>query len=214
MRNLFKIVGFGVLFTLVNVPATVSQNSSSESKNEFGAQQSAQRPDARPIDTERSTITVRVSKAGVFSPFAGDNHEVSAPIASGTINDSNNASIVLKIDARKLKVLDPKLPPDKRAEVQQTMHSDKVLDSMRFPNIEFASTKIRPDGHNKWVVVGNLTLHGETHPVTANVERRNGRYLGSTTFKQREFGISPVSVAGGTVKVKDEVKIEFDVVAK
>jgi polyisoprenoid-binding protein YceI len=179
-----------------------------------GAQQSATRPDTRPIDTERSTITVRAFKSGLFSPFAGDNHEVSAPIASGTLNDSNNASIVLKIDARKLKVLDPKLAPDKRAEVQETMHSEKVLDSTRFPSIEFVSTQIRPAGQDKWVVVGNLTLHGETHPVTANVERRNARYLGSTTFKQREFGISPVSVAGGTVKVKDEVKIEFDVVAK
>src|SRR5947209_2995796 len=98
---------------------------------------------ARPIDTERSTITVRASKAGLFSPFAGDNHEVSAPIASGTLNDSNSGSIVLKIDARKLKVLDPKLAPDKRAEVQQTMHSDKVLDSTRFPSIEFVSTQIR-----------------------------------------------------------------------
>ena len=28
---------------------------------------------------------------------------------------------------------------------------------------------------------------------------------------QREFGITPVSVAGGTVKVKDELKIDFDV---
>jgi hypothetical protein len=46
------------------------------------------------------------------------------------------------------------------------------------------------------------------------VERKDGHYLGSTTFKQREFGITPVRVAGGTVKVKDEVKIEFDVVTK
>jgi polyisoprenoid-binding protein YceI len=179
-----------------------------------GAQQSAQGTNTRPIDTERSTITVRASKAGLFSPFAGDNHEVSAPIASGTLNESDNASIALKIEARNLKVLDPKLAPDKRAEVQQTMHSDKVLDSARFPSIEFISTAIRADGKDKWVVIGNLTLHGETHPVTAKVEKKDGRYLGATTFKQRQFGITPVSVAGGTVKVKDEVKIEFDVVAK
>jgi hypothetical protein len=30
-------------------------------------------------------------------------------------------------------------------------------------------------------------------------------------LKQRDFGITPVSVAGGTVKVKDQVKIEFDI---
>jgi hypothetical protein len=32
------------------------------------------------------------------------------------------------------------------------------------------------------------------------------------SFKQSEFGISPVRVAGGTVRVKDEVKIEIDIV--
>jgi polyisoprenoid-binding protein YceI len=168
---------------------------------------------SRLIDTEHSRLIVRAFKTGLFSKFAHD-HEVSAPIASGTLDDSNDASIVLKIDARKLNVLDPELPADKRAEVQQTMHSEKVLDSARFPNIEFASTQVRPMGQDRWAVVGNLKLHGETHPVTAHVEMRDGHYLGSTTFKQRDFGIAPISIGGGTVKVKDEVSIEFDVVAK
>jgi hypothetical protein len=32
-----------------------------------------------------------------------------------------------------------------------------------------------------------------------------------STLKQTDFGITPVTVAGGTVKVKDEVKIEFEI---
>ncbi|MCU1308727.1 MAG: YceI family protein [Acidobacteriaceae bacterium] len=168
---------------------------------------------ALPINTQQSKLTVRAYKTGLFSKFAHD-HEVIAPIASGTLDDSSDARIVLRIDARKLNVLDPELPADKRAEVQQTMHSEKVLDSARFPNIEFASTQVRPTGQDRWMVTGNLTLHGETHPVTAHVEKRDGHYLGSAKFKQREFGIPPISIGGGTVKVKDEVSIEFDVVAK
>jgi hypothetical protein len=167
----------------------------------------------RAINTEQSKLTVRAFKTGLFSKFAHD-HEVSAPIASGTLDDSNDAKIVLKIDARKLKVLDPELPTDKRAEVQQTMHSDKVLDSARFPNIEFTSTQVRSTGQDRWSVIGNLTLHGDTHPVTAHVEKKDGHYLGSSTFKQRDFGITPISIGGGTVKVKDEVSIEFDVIVK
>jgi hypothetical protein len=31
-------------------------------------------------------------------------------------------------------------------------------------------------------------------------------------LKQSEFGITPISLAGGTVKVKDEMKIDFDIV--
>jgi len=37
------------------------------------------------------------------------------------------------------------------------------------------------------------------------------RYRGSATLKQTDFGITPVTVAGGTVKVKNEVKVEFDI---
>jgi hypothetical protein len=33
-------------------------------------------------------------------------------------------------------------------------------------------------------------------------------------LKQRDFGIEPVSVGGGTVKVKDELRVEFEIVAK
>jgi len=38
-----------------------------------------------------------------------------------------------------------------------------------------------------------------------------GRYHGDAILKQLDFGITPVSMAGGTVKVKNELKIEFDI---
>jgi polyisoprenoid-binding protein YceI len=63
-------------------------------------------------------------------------------------------------------------------------------------------------------VTGRLTIHGQTRPVTVQTTRTNGRYRGTVLVKQRDFGISPISIAGGTVKVKDELKIEFDIVAK
>ena len=58
---------------------------------------------------------------------------------------------------------------------------------------------------------GNLTLHGQTRPVMVDVALRDGRHEGSARLKQRDFGITPVSIAGGTVKVKDEVKVEFGI---
>jgi len=61
------------------------------------------------------------------------------------------------------------------------------------------------------VVRGNLNLHGQTHPVAIDVTLKDGIYRGSTTPIQTAFGITPVSVAGGTVKVKDEVKLEFQI---
>jgi polyisoprenoid-binding protein YceI len=165
---------------------------------------------ARPIDTAKSTITVFAYKSGLFS-FAAHDHEVAAPIASGTIDQSAGPSVALKIDARKMKVLDPKVSNKDRAEIQQTMLSEKVLHATRYPEIAFTSTSIRPAGRKKWTVTGNLTLHGHTRPVTMEVIQQYENFVGTATIKQRDFGIAPISLGGGTIKVKDEVKIQFQV---
>jgi hypothetical protein len=44
------------------------------------------------------------------------------------------------------------------------------------------------------------------------VARENGRYTGRATLRQTDFAIAPISIAGGTVKVKNEISIEFDIV--
>lgn len=165
------------------------------------------------IDAQRSHILVRAFKAGLFSAFAHD-HEVRAPIASAEIVESAPGSVRLEIDARALTVLDPQLSPDKRAEVQTTMHGPKVLDSGRFPRISFVATRVEPRGDGRWMVVGDLSLRGMARPVAVEVERRDGGYSGTATFKQSEFGIKPISLAGGTIKVKDGVKIEFEIFTK
>jgi polyisoprenoid-binding protein YceI len=67
-------------------------------------------------------------------------------------------------------------------------------------------------GEGHWEVHGDLTLRGKKQPVVVAVSLQDGHYRGSASFKQSTFGIAPISVAGGTVKVKDEIKIEFDIV--
>jgi polyisoprenoid-binding protein YceI len=47
--------------------------------------------------------------------------------------------------------------------------------------------------------------------VLAEVTGEPGHYRGSATVRQTDFGIKPVSVAGGTIKVKDEVRVEFEI---
>jgi hypothetical protein len=39
------------------------------------------------------------------------------------------------------------------------------------------------------------------------------RAKGAFTLKQTSFDIKPVSIAGGTIKVKDELKFTFEIVA-
>lgn len=162
------------------------------------------------IDIEPSTITVHVSRSGLFS-FAGDNHEIRAPIASGTLNEAAR-TVELTVDVRRMRVLDPNLSPDKRSQVQEKMLSPDVLDPAHYPEIRFHSTQVEEKSSNDLLVSGALMLHGQTRPIKVSVVRTQSHYRGSTTIKQTDFGIKPISIGGGTIKVKDEVKIDFDIV--
>lgn len=94
------------------------------------------------------------------------------------------------------------------------MLGPQVLDTAHFQEIRFESAKIEPKGQNHWIVGGNLTLRGQTHPISFDVALADKLYRGTATIKQTDFGITPVGVAGGTVKVKDEVKVTFSVSLK
>lgn len=161
------------------------------------------------VDIDRSKLTVRVFKSGLFGGLAHD-HEIAAPVKSGSI-DVRNQSVELHFDSRQMKVLDPDLQPDKRMEVQRTMLSNKVLDSDTYSDIHFVSRSVTRTGDNAYRVEGDLTVHGVTRPVAVPVSVAANTYRGSVKLRQTEFGITPVKLFGGTVKVKDEIEITFEV---
>ena len=165
---------------------------------------------SRTIDAEHSGLKVRVFKTGFFSAFA-HNHEIDAPITQGAVDASEHGSVELSVDARKLRVDDPEVSEKDRNDIQKTTLGPEVLNSEHFPEIVFKSTAVEPNGADRWAVRGELTLHGQTRPVAVDVSYRAGHYTGQATLKQTEFGIKPVSIAGGTVKVKDAVRVEFDI---
>jgi hypothetical protein len=160
------------------------------------------------IDTHRSTLTIHVGKTGAFSGL-GHEHEVIAPIHSGTADTGSRPTVEIHVNARELRVIDKDASDKDRAEVQQTMLGPEVLDSEHHQEIVFKSTSAEATGQGQWTLRGNLTLHGQTRPITVQVTLRDGRYTGQAIVKQTEFGIKPPEKAG--VKAKDEVRINFDV---
>jgi YceI-like domain len=163
------------------------------------------------IDILRSVVKVNVGSAGIFSVFAHD-HVIAAPLAQGRLQTSGSPEVDLRFDVRALTVLDPELSPEDRAQVQRTMEGPQVLDVERHPEIRFRSTAVEPKGADLWSVQGTLDLHGQTRPLRVKVALRDGRYRGSVTLRQTDFGIVPVRLAGGTVRVRDEVRVEFEIV--
>lgn len=173
--------------------------------------EAAERPPTSHIhafDVQRSKMTVYVSKEGVFA-FAGDDHQVDVPIASGSYDDATG-SVELTVESNALRVLDP---PSRRNKVQANMVGPHVLDAERYPTIAFRSTSIEGSATDRWTVAGDLTLHGQTHPITLHVAKIDPTHFrGMTTLTQSAFGITPLRIAGGIVRVKDDVGISFDIV--
>jgi len=176
------------------------------------------------IDPGASQVIIHVGKTGLFS-FAGHTHEVAAPVADGTVrvdpDDLSRASVRLCFDASALKVTGKGEPAEDVPDVQRTMESAKVLDVSTFPRIAFASRQIDViERHGMEVrlrVIGDLTLHGVTTPetaeLTATITPARVTAKGTLHVKQTDFGIEPVRAGLGTVRVKDDVEVEFTLVA-
>ena len=160
------------------------------------------------VDTQKSTLTIHVGKAGAFSAL-GHEHQVSAPIHSGTADTGPHPTVEIHVDARELRVIDKDESQKDRAEVQKTMLGPDVLDSEQHQEIVYKSSGAESAGPGKWMLRGNLTLRGQTRPVTVTVTFKDGQYTGEATVKMTDFGITPPGKAG--IRAKDELKIEFEV---
>jgi len=154
-------------------------------------------------------MTVRVSKSGALSMF-GHNHEISAAVGSGKV-DTGARQVELSVDASTLRVRDPEASEKDRAEVQKTMLGPEVLDVEHYKEMVFRSTSADAAGAGAWNVHGTLALHGQTKPITVRVTEKAGHYSGQAALKLSDFGIQQIKAAGGAVKVKDEIRIEFDI---
>jgi polyisoprenoid-binding protein YceI len=157
----------------------------------------------------KSVITVHVRKSGLFSAFAHD-HVVTAPVTSGAL-DTKAMTVQITVPTRQMKVVDPGVSEKERTEIQETMLGPKVLNVEKYPEIRFASSHVELLGPQHYRVTGKLQLHGANRELTFEVTGGPEQYQGKARLKQTEFGIEPVAVAGGTVKVKDELEIEFNV---
>src|ERR1700719_5427526 len=72
------------------------------------------------VDTQKSTLTIHVGKAGAFSAL-GHEHQISAPIHSGTAYTGPHPTVEIHVDARELRVIDKDESQKDRAGVKKTM---------------------------------------------------------------------------------------------
>jgi polyisoprenoid-binding protein YceI len=175
------------------------------------------------LDKNASRFTVRAFATGMLSAlghsptiairdFTGDaSFDPSAP---------SQATLRVRIRADSLEVTDEISSKDRR-EMEGAMNQ-KVLESSTYPEIVYESTETSADqigdGRYKVAINGNLSLRGAIRkvPVTAQLSMNGDtlRAYGEFSIRQSDYGIAPVSAAGGTLKLKDELKFNFDITAR
>ncbi len=166
-------------------------------------------PGAQPSSAQQSAVTVHVFKSGLFSGFA-HNHIVVAPISQAAL-DPARMTAEITVATKEMKVTDPDVSQKDRTEIQTTMLGPTVLDTAKFPEIHFKSSRIEQISPQHYRVMGTLDLHGASKEIVFEVTGGPEHYHGATKLKQTVFGIKPISMGGGSVKVKDELELEFDV---
>jgi polyisoprenoid-binding protein YceI len=175
------------------------------------------------VDAGRSRFIVRATATGLLSAFAHNPTIAIRDFAGEVLFDPaapEASSLKLTIKPDSLELTDEVSEKDRR-EIERQMRED-VLETGRFPEIVFETTgasieKIM-EGQYRTRVRGKLTLHGVTRNCDINTQLLAGgdtlRAHGEFSLRQSDFNIKLISAAGGTIKVKDELKFSFDVVAR
>jgi len=175
------------------------------------------------IDPKASQFTVQAFASGLISAVAHSpkiairKWKVDVSFAPDTVADANLRAV---IDSRSLEVLDELRESDRR-ELHRVMYED-VLETRRYPEVVFESSTIHverlKENLNRANVEGRLSLHGVTNGQTFLSQVAFGvdsfRAYGEFTLLQSDYGIKIASIAGGTLKLQDELKFSFYVVGR
>lgn len=174
------------------------------------------------VDAKRSTFTIKASATGLLSSL-GHNPTIALPDFEGEVHLDSNAlqQSALRIVFRSgsMDVTDD-IPEKDRDEINRRTH-DEVLETNTYPQIVYESSQVSASKTAEgqyWVALhGMLTLHGVTknQPVSARITVNGDglRAIGDFSMRQSDYEIRPVTALGGTIRLKDELKITFDIYA-
>lgn len=175
------------------------------------------------IDGRSSRLTVRAFATGLLAAM-GHNPTIGIRDFSGEtkFNPDKLEAGHLKIFVRasSLSVQDDISAKDLR-EMERLMNQE-VLETAKFPEILYEATNISiakmADALYSATLKGSLTLHGVSRSLSINARvaflGSMLRASGDFSLNQTDYDIKPVSVAGGAMKLRDELKFSFEIVAR
>ena len=182
------------------------------------------------INSELSDLRILVYRGGELARF-GHNHVVSSADLQGFVlhaDDMLASRFDLFLPLDRLIVDDPAIRAEEgpgfasavsekdRQGTHANMLGEKALDSVQFPFLQI-SGKVAEVSLSTLTLKIDINLHGQSQSLqtVANItEGSDGLIVqGSFEVRQSDFGIEPFSALLGRLRVLDEVKIKYRIVA-
>ncbi len=175
------------------------------------------------INLAQSQLTVLLTQEGMLRKVH-PTHLVGVKNFSGRIqlpNDESKAVVELDADTKSFANIDSDMKDFERSGFHKVLHGE-VLISNQYPTIKFRSvsvTSIQKSANiRSFTLNGDLTLRGVTRrvafPVKVTLNGNQLRATGEETIKQTDFGITPYAGGLGTIKIGDQLKVSFTIVAQ
>ncbi len=151
------------------------------------------------VDPSHTTAQFTARHFGIV-PVAG-----SVPVKKVVVKLDLDSQIPTEVNAE----LDPSNVDTHNGSRDKDLRSGHFFDVATFPDMTFQSTKITGTDPKHFTIVGNLTMHGQTHPVTLDAAvvgevktPRGGSviaYAAKGTLDRRLWGLGfgPIIVANG-----------------
>jgi polyisoprenoid-binding protein YceI len=172
------------------------------------------------VDPQASLIAVTVRRGGALARLGHDHVVASRTVTGFAAPAAGRADLSFRVDA--MSVDEPALrreaglgadPTAQAIEGTRANMLGRVLEAERFPTIVVQARRAG-DG----LVAATITLHGVSRtvalPVEVHVEAAAVVAQGELRLRQTEFGITPMSIAGGLLSVQDEIALRYRIVAR
>jgi polyisoprenoid-binding protein YceI len=174
------------------------------------------------IDPSRSRFTVQAFATGALG-LLGHSPTFAVRDSAGALRFEGGqiAGLALELTVKAASLtLEDRVSASDRREIEDRMRRD-VLETDRYPEITYRAANPAIEevarGRFRLRVAGDLSLRGVTRPQPVDADlivfEDGVQLVGGAPLRMSGYGIRPVTALGGTIRLKDDVRVAFDLAA-
>jgi hypothetical protein len=174
------------------------------------------------VDSSHSLVIIEVHRAGMLSSLGHDHVVASRDVTGFASITGGVADLYVPLDT--LVVDEPELRSEAGFDTQPSQQDiegtrrnmlTRTLDAGHFP---YALIHVARADAGRPELKVTITLHGMTHSYEVPAQFENVRggiaVAGRMSFNQSDFGITPLSIMGGAIRVQDQLDLRFHILAQ